>query len=93
MGIFKKSCLKNCNKIVKFANLKMGVPIFSRASCVLGGKSTSSLLLVNIRSAYFEMLIELSDHFRFWRKSTNISGRFASGLLASLHYAAIFIRR
>ena len=31
----------------------------------------SSLLLANNRSAYFEMQIELSDRFRFWRTSTN----------------------
>ena len=37
----KKSCLTNCDKILKF--VKMGVPIFSGASCMLHGKSCKIL--------------------------------------------------
>ena len=58
MGSFKKSCLKNCYKILKFANFENGGTATQRdillAMCKL--LSTSSLLLVNNRYAYFEML-------------------------------------
>ena len=57
MESFKKSCLKNCYKILKFANFENGGTdiqgVILRAMREI--LSTSSLLLVNNRSAYFEM--------------------------------------
>ena len=58
MGSFKKSCLKNCYKILKFANFENGGTdiqgvLFLRAMREI--LPTSSLLPVNNRSAYFEM--------------------------------------
>ena len=57
MGSFKKSYLKNCYKILNFANCKNGgtdiQPDILRAMRKV--LPVSSLLLVNNRSAYFEM--------------------------------------
>ena len=57
MGSFEKSCLKNCYKILKFANFENGGTdiqgVILRAMREI--LPTSSLLLVNNRSAYFEM--------------------------------------
>ena len=57
MGSFKKSCLKNCYKILKFASFENGgtdnQEVILRAMQEI--LPTSSLLLVNNRSAYFEM--------------------------------------
>ena len=73
MRSFKKSCLKDCYKILKFANFENGGTdiqgVILRAMREI--LPTSSLLLVNNRSAYFEMEKELSYQFRFWRQSTN----------------------
>ena len=57
MGSFKKSCLKNCYKILKFANFENGGTGVQRVILCAMRKilPTSSLLLVNIMSAYFEM--------------------------------------
>ena len=57
MGNFKKSCLKNCYKILKFANFQNWGTAIQRDILRAMWKilSTSSLLLVNNRSAYFEM--------------------------------------
>ena len=57
MGSFKKSCLKNCYKIVNFANFENGGTDIQRGILRAMWKilPTSSLLLVNNRSAYFEM--------------------------------------
>ena len=57
MGSFKKSCLKNCYKILKFANFENGGTDVQRVILCAMRKilPTSSLLLVNNRSAYFEM--------------------------------------
>ena len=56
-GSFKKSCLKNCYKILKFTNFEnegtdiQGVVMRAMREIL----PTSSLLLVNNRSTYFEM--------------------------------------
>ena len=73
MGSFKKSCLINCYKILNFANFENGGTAIQRdiLRAVRKLLPTSSLLLVNNRSAYFQINIELSDHFRFWRKTTD----------------------
>ena len=57
MGSFKKSCLKNCYKIVKFANFENGGTDIQWGILRAMWKilPTSSLLLVNNMSAYFEM--------------------------------------
>ena len=57
MGSFKKSCLKNCYKILNFANFENGGTAIQRDILRAMQKllPTSSLLLVNNRSAYFEM--------------------------------------
>ena len=65
MGSFKKSCLTNWGKILKFADLKMRVLIFSGTSCIWKILSISSLLLINDMSAYFEVSIELLDYLRY----------------------------
>ena len=57
MGSFKKSCLINCDKILKFANFENGgtgiqLGILRVVSKIL---PISSLLLVNDWSAYFKM--------------------------------------
>ena len=57
IGSLKKAYLKNCYKILKFANFEKGgtdiqVVILRAMREIL---PTSSLLLVNTRSAYFEM--------------------------------------
>ena len=56
MGSFKMSCLKNCFKIVKFANFENGGTDIQQGILRAMWKilPTSSLLLVNNRSAYFE---------------------------------------
>ena len=55
MGSFKKSCLKNCYKILKFANFENGSTdiqgVILRAMREI--LPTFSMLLVNNRSAYF----------------------------------------
>ena len=74
LGSFKKSCLKNRHKILKFANFENGGTDIQRyilRAMVKNLTNFFTILLVNNRSSYFEMSIELSDHFRFWRKSTN----------------------
>ena len=78
MGSFKKSCLNNCYKVLNSANFENGGTTIQRDILRAMRKRlpTSSLLLVNKRSAYFEMYIELSDHFRFWRKTTNCKWPF-----------------
>ena len=62
MGSFKKSCLKNCYKILNFANFEnVGTAIqLDILRAMLKLLSTSSLLLVSNGSAYFEMEIEFS---------------------------------
>ena len=57
MGNFKKSCLKNCYKILNFANFENGDTAIQRDVLRAMRKllPTSSLQLVNNRSAYFEM--------------------------------------
>ena len=57
MESFKKSCLKNYYKIVKFANFENGGTDIQRGILRAMWKilSTSSRLLVNNRSAYFKM--------------------------------------
>ena len=57
MGSFKKSCLKKYYKILKFANFENGgTDIQGVILCAMREiLPTSSLLLVNYRSAYFEM--------------------------------------
>ena len=57
MRSFKKSCLKNCYKILEFANFENGgTDIQGVILCAMQEiLPTSSLLLVNNRFAYFEM--------------------------------------
>ena len=57
MGSFKKSCLKNCYKILKFVKFENGGTDTQRDILRTMWKilPTYKLLLVNNRSAYFEM--------------------------------------
>ena len=57
METFRKSCLKNCYIIVIFANFENGGTDIQQGILRAMWKilPTSSLLLVNNRSAYFEM--------------------------------------
>ena len=57
MGSFKKSCLKNCYKILKFANFENGGTNIQRVilRAMREILPTSTLLLINNRSVYFEM--------------------------------------
>ena len=54
---FKKSCLTNWDKILKFANFENGGSDIQRNILYVMWKilSISSLLLINDMSAYFEM--------------------------------------
>ena len=57
MGSFKKSCLKNCYKILKFANFENGGTNIQRVilRAMREILPTSTLLLVNNRSTYFDI--------------------------------------
>ena len=57
MGNFKKSCLKKYHKILKLANFENGGYQYSvgHPACYVKNLPTSSLLLVNNRSAKYEM--------------------------------------
>ena len=57
MGSFKKSCLKNCYTILKFANFENGGTDIPRdiLRAMLNFLPISPLLLDNNRSAYFKM--------------------------------------
>ena len=66
-GIFKRSYLTNCDKMLHFVTLKMVIPIYNGETISFMWEIMSTLLLtvVSDMSAYLETKIELSDYFKF----------------------------